>query len=132
MSIGDLARSFSKAVPRLIDKAHELGYEVTLGDSYRDPRLHGDFGERAQIYNSSGELIGYGRAFSCHKLRCAIDLNLYKRAQRKDGTFYWKYCTTTEDHRELGEWWEQTFSEAAWGGRFDDANHYSFRYQGYR
>lgn len=102
---------FCKILPRLIDKAFELGYEVTLGDAYRDPRLHGEVGVK----------LGYGHPKSCHKLRLAIDLNLFK-----DG----KFLTTTEDHRPLGEWWESV--GGTWGGRFNDANHYSLEHEGMR
>lgn len=111
MTLGQKQRAFAKLVARLLDKAHELGYEVTLGDAYRDPRLHGAFGEKK----------GYGRSRSCHKLRLAIDLNLFK-----DG----KYLVSTEDHRPLGEWWEKQHDLARWGGRFQDGNHYSFEHEG--
>ena len=111
MRLGDKQKIFARLVPRLIDKAHELGFEVTLGDAFRDPRSHGKLGER----------IAYGAKFSCHKMRLAIDLNLFK-----DG----KYLTTTEDHRPLGEWWEQQHPESAWGGRFNDGNHYSITHEG--
>jgi len=84
-------------------KASELGYEVTLGDAYRDPRC------------------GYGHKRSLHRLRLAIDLNLFK-----DG----HYIRTTEGHRELGEWWESI--GGSWGGRFDDGNHYSLEHRGMR
>lgn len=100
---------FAKAIPALINKAFELGYEVTLGDAYRDPRLHGVIGEKK----------GYGHSRSNHKNRLAIDLNLFK-----DG----KFLQITEDHKPLGEWWES--QGGTWGGRFNDANHYSFEYQG--
>lgn len=99
-------------LPALINKAIELGYEVTLGDAYRDPRLHGAVGEKK----------GYGHSKSCHKLRLAIDLNLFN----KGGEF----MQTTEDHRELGEWWEKQDPLARWGGRFNDGNHYSFEHEG--
>jgi hypothetical protein len=102
---------FAKLVPRLIDKAFELGYEVTLGDAYRDPRLFGQLGEKK----------GYGHPKSAHKQRMAIDLNLFK-----DG----KFIDTTEGHRPLGEWWEQQHPQARWGGRFEDGNHYSFEVDG--
>lgn len=111
MSLRSKQSEFAKLVPRLIDKAYELGYEVTLGDAYRDPRVHGTFGNRG----------GYGRARSVHKLRLAIDLNLFK-----DGEF----LRTTEDHRPLGEWWEAQHPDARWGGRFNDGNHYSFEHGG--
>jgi len=56
---------------------------------------------------------------SNHYIRLAIDLNLFK-----DGI----YLTTTEAHRFLGEKWESM--GGAWGGRFNDGNHYSLEYQG--
>lgn len=98
---------FARAVPRLIDKAIALGYEVTLGDAFRDPRLHGELGVKA----------GYGAAGSFHKKRLAIDLNLFK-----DGVF----CQGTEDHAKLGKWWMDTYPKACWGGKFRDGNHYSW------
>lgn len=111
MTLREAQVAFAKLLPRLIDKAYELGYEVTLGDVYRDPRLHGEVGVKA----------GYGHAKSCHKVRLAIDLNLFK-----DG----KFLETTEGHQPLGEWWEKQHELASWGGRFNDANHYSFTWQG--
>jgi len=117
MKLGDKQKLFAKLVPRLIDKAHELGFEVTLGDAYRDPRSHGKLGERLTV---DGKPV-YGALFSCHKMRLAIDLNLFR-----DG----KYLTTSDDHKPLGEWWEQQHPEAAWGGRFNDGNHYSISHEG--
>lgn len=96
---------FVKNVARLIDKAHELGFELTLGDGYRDPRVFGKRGERR----------GYGARYSEHKRRLAIDLNLFR-----DGT----YMSNTEAHRPLGEWWESI--GGIWGGRFKDGNHYQW------
>lgn len=109
MTLREKQSKFALAIAGLITKAYEMGYEVTLGDAYRDPRLHGAVGEKK----------GYGHSKSCHKLRLAIDLNLFK-----DG----KFLTTTEGHRELGEWWES--QGGTWGGRFNDANHYSFEHEG--
>ena len=102
---------FAAMVPLLIDKALSLGYEVTIGDAYRDPRTHGDV----------GVFKGYGNAGSCHKLRLAIDLNLFK-----DG----KFLSSTEDHRSLGEWWKK--QGGSWGGDFEDGNHYSFEWDGHK
>mgnify|MGYP001202683107 CR=1 FL=1 len=109
LTLGAKQRAFAKMVPRLIDKAHELGFEVTLGDAYRDPRVFGPIGERK----------GYGESRSAHKQRLAVDLNLFR-----DG----KYLTETEDHRPLGEWWES--QGGTWGGRFSDGNHYSVAHEG--
>ena len=98
---------FAAMIPALINKAIELGYEVTIGDAYRDPRLHGAVGEKK----------GYGAANSFHKSRLAIDLNLFKNG---------KFLSSTEDHRELGNWWKQ--QGGTWGGDFKtpDGNHYSW------
>ena len=100
---------FMRMLPDLIDKALELGYDITLGDGFRDPRVFGDIGVK----------IGYGHAKSCHKLRLAIDLNLFK-----DG----KFLEGTEAHKPLGEYWES--QGGTWGGRFQDGNHYSLEHEG--
>ena len=86
---------FARRVPLLIQKAFELGFDVTLGDAYRDPRCP------------------YGIKTSFHARRLAIDINLFKNN---------KYLRKTEDHRPLGEYWESL--GGVWGGRFDDGNHY--------
>lgn len=98
---------FARMVADLIREANRLGYEVTLGDAYRDPR------------------VPYGHPKSLHKCRLAIDLNLFK-----DG----EWLTKTEDHRKLGEYWEAC--GGTWGGHFKspspDGNHYSLEYDGRR
>lgn len=94
---------FAQMVACLIQEAKRLGYEVTLGDAYRDPRTP------------------YGHPRSLHRFRLAIDLNLFK-----DG----KYLIDTESHRPLGEYWEMV--GGTWGGRFQDANHYSLEHDGMR
>lgn len=109
--LGQKQKRFAKMVPRLIDKAHELGYEVTLGDAYRDPRVFGELGVK----------VSYSSAYSCHKIRLAIDLNLFK-----DGA----YITNDAGHKVLGPWWESLGDDHCWGGRFADYNHYSFTHEG--
>jgi hypothetical protein len=111
MSLRKTQSEFARLVADLIRTAYELGYEVTLGDAYRDPRLHGDMGVK----------LGYGHPKSAHKIRLAIDLNLFKDGEFLEGS---------EAHRELGEWWEKQHSLARWGGRFNDGNHYSFEWNG--
>lgn len=100
---------FTLMVAKLIQMADYMGYKVTLGDAFRDPR----------VFGAMGESKGYGNASSNHKNRLAIDLNLFK-----DGVF----LTTTEGHKPLGEWWE--LEGGTWGGRFNDANHYSLEHNG--
>jgi len=100
---------FAVMVAELILKAQELGFEVTLGDAYRDPRVFGGLGERK----------GYGESNSAHKQRLAIDLNLYRDGQ---------YLRDTADHRALGAWWQA--QGGTWGGEFNDGNHYSLEHAG--
>ena len=40
---------FARMVADLIIKAFEMGYEVTLGDAFRDPRLHGETGVKKDM-----------------------------------------------------------------------------------
>lgn len=110
-SLGSKQKRFMRLVPRLIDKAHELGFEVTAGDLYRDPRVHGAVGVK----------MGYGHPKSAHKNRLAIDLNLFK-----DG----KYITDDTGHKELGEWWKQQADDCCAGTDFGDPNHYSLMFNG--
>jgi len=91
-------QEFTRMVPRLLDYAESLGYGITLGDAYRDPRC------------------SYGSRKSLHKKRLAIDLNLFI-----DGV----YQTSTSAHKKLGEYWESL--GGTWGGRFKDGNHYELR-----
>ena len=49
MTLREQQSKFAKMAAELILKAYELGYEVTLGDAYRDPRLHGEFGVKRRM-----------------------------------------------------------------------------------
>ena len=98
MSLRAKQSEFARLVPRLIDKAFELGYEVTLGDAYRDPRVHGPMGSKRS----------YSHPNSAHKVRLAIDLNLFK-----DG----RYITDNEGAHHLASGGRRC-TEARWGGDF--------------
>lgn len=110
-SLQDKQWRFVKLICKLVAKADELGYELTYGDAYRDPRLHGAMGVNG----------GYGHRKSCHKIRLAVDFNLFK-----DGN----YLSTMEHYQVLGEYWESL--GGTWGGRFGsgDANHFSLEHDG--
>jgi hypothetical protein len=104
MTLGERQRKFMRLLPRLIDEAHRLGYELTGGELMRTP-------EQALLYAKQGR----GIAASLHQVRCAIDLNLFK-----DG----KYLDKNEDHRELGRFWESLDPCCRSGVRYNDGNHY--------
>ncbi len=113
MTLGQKQRLFTKLVAQLIQYAYAQGYELTLGDAYRDPRVHGDVGVKKS----------YSSANSVHKQRLAIDLNLFKDGQ---------YLTTTEAHKPLGQFWKSLHPDCRWGGDFStpDGNHYSMTHEG--
>ena len=111
MRLGERQELFSILIAQHILWLHKMGYQVRLGDAFRDPRVHGKVGEKK----------GYSKAFSMHKDKCAVDINLFY-----DG----KFLTKTKDHEESGEKWESRHPLCYWGGRIDDGNHYSLSYEG--
>jgi len=108
-TLGQKQRRFTRMVGLLIEYAYQQDYELTFGDAYRDPRVHGQVGQKTS----------YSSASSLHKERLAVDFNLFRNGQ---------YLTRTEDHRQLGEYWESI--GGTWGGRFNDGNHYSLEHGG--
>lgn len=100
MGLNQRQWEFSHAVALLIMHAYSLGYKVQLGDAFSQP------------------CCGIHKDGSFHYLHLAIDLNIFDRTG--------KYLTTVEDHKPLGEYWEQL--GGTWGGRWKnkDANHYSW------
>lgn len=110
MTLRDHQSLFVKLLPRLIDFAYAEGYELTLGEAWRTP-------EQAALNAKNGK----GIMASLHIDRLAVDLNLFI-----DGV----YVTGTAAHKPLGEFWESLHPSCAWGGRFNDGNHYSLSWQG--
>ena len=113
LSVGERQRIFTLNISKLITFAYDNGFELTVGDAYRDERSHGPWGKQGS----------YGRKHSLHKMRLAMDFNLFK-----DG----KYMTQTDDHLVLGAYWETLHELNIWGGRFGDGNHYSMQWRQYK
>lgn len=116
MKLSEKQAEFTKCIALLIQFATIKGYSLTFGDAYRDPRLHGE----------SGEKQGYGAANSVHKLRLAVDFNLFV-----DGIYI--SHSTHQAWDELGEFWKSLHSSARWGGDFElkDCVHFSFEHNGH-
>lgn len=113
MTLREKQTIFAGLVPRLIDQAFALGFEVTLGEAYRSRE------EAARL-----AAAGKGIAASLHCSKLAIDLNLFRNG---------KYESSTGAHQPLGEWWEAQSTDeitCCWGGRFADGNHYSLAHGG--
>ncbi len=109
MSLLAKQKQFAIASAKLILFAHDNGLDVTYGDAYRDPRLHGKIGEK----------LGYGHKNSCHKLRLAVDLNIIIDGKIAGSNAY----------NHLHDYWDTL------GGAEripEDLNHFSFMHDGYR
>ena len=113
MTLSKLQQEFTVAIAQLINYAHVRGYALTFGDAYRDPRAHGEVGQKAS----------YSSAKSRHKVRLAVDFNLFANGNYVSHGTHPAYI-------DIGEEWERIHDLARWGGRFGDANHFSFEYQG--
>lgn len=87
----------------LLEFADKQGYQVTLGDAYRDPRA----------------IFPYSHKKSLHKIRLAIDLNIFKNE---------KQITDGMQFEDLGLFWEKI--GGTWGGRFEDGGHFSIEHEG--
>jgi hypothetical protein len=104
MSLRTKQSRFVEAVGKLIAYAYSNGYQLTLGDGYRDPRA--DF--------------PYSSKSSRHTMRLAIDFNLF----RKNSAGKWVYCMHTGDFTALGKYWVEL--GGIWGGSFNDGNHFEW------
>lgn len=102
---------FTSALARLLLYAESQGYEVALDEVT----------ERLTAKDPTSD----HRPGSLHHSGLAADILLYK-----DGV----YLTDTNAYRFLGEWWEQHGKEQnlplAWGGHFQDGNHFSLAWGG--
>lgn len=106
-------QNFTKCIGLLIAYASAKGYGLTFGDAYRDKRVHGEFGVKKS----------YAHKNSVHKVRLAVDFNLFV-----DGSYI-----QDGDHPayiELGNFWKSLDNNARWGGDWEDASHFSFEYAG--
>ncbi len=102
MSVRPKQSEFARKIAVLKLVAFEMGYELTEGDYYRDPR------------------VPYGNPKSLHKLRLAADLNLFK-----DGVL----LTDGSGHDELHKVWDKMGGARAIE---NDLNHYSLEHNGMR
>lgn len=99
MSMVQAQSEFLLDACKLIARATELGFVVTLGEGYRTI-------EQQQIYVKTGRSKILD---SQHMKRLAIDLNFFR-----DG----KLAQTREELKPLGDWWETLNPKNRWGGNW--------------
>ena len=103
-----IQEEFAQSTAKLLQKAVELGYTVTLGEAYRTP-------EQALLNAQHGT----GIVHSLHTLRLAIDLNFFKAGG---------YVADGSQLADVGAWWKTLGPMYRWGGDFHtrpDGNHFS-------
>ena len=116
MKLIDKQKLFSRLVADLIAGIYAMKLSCTLGDAYRDPRVHGKYGEKKY----------YSASKSNHKIRLALDVNLFD----EDGNYI-----SDGDHpayKRVGEFWKSRHELCEWGGDEgrEDANHFSLNHEG--
>lgn len=129
MTLGEKQELFARLLPRLLSKAHLLGYEVRLQELRRGT-VQAEWnanhcaicGGNVSMHTAAHEFRAVGIANSLHCDGLAIDLYI----RRPGGRLLW----ATEHYRELGEFWEAAHELCAWGGRFGDGGHFSIMHGG--
>ena len=111
-TLGQKQDRFARTLPGLLIFINALakkhGFRVSLGDFFRDPRVHGEMGIK----------LAYGHKDSCHKLKLAVDIN-----------FVIGVKIISEYHDQAHDFWDTI------GGAKripHDMNHYSFEHNGFR
>lgn len=105
MTLHEQQVTFARLVPSLLAKAFDMGFEVTLGETWRTP-------EQAEWNAEKG--VGIKNSLHCERL--AIDLVLFRAGE---------LLRNSQDYEDLGAWWEKRHELARWGGRFGDGGHFS-------
>lgn len=111
MTLRQARCAFSVCIAELILYVVSQGYEIALDEGL----------DRITAQDPTSDHMKN----SLHNIGLAQDILLYK-----DGN----YLTQTNDHKILGEFWEllgvKKDLPLAWGGRFNDGNHYSLAWGG--
>ena len=116
MTLLGLQQEFAWHAGRLLLRAAEMGYAVTLGDAARSL-------EEQRRLIAAGLSHVKDPATGAHVRRLAVDLNLFHGGH---------WLKASEDHEALAAWWRDQHELARWGGVWSDGNHYSFEWRGVR
>lgn len=91
---------------QLVLYAETQGYEMAIGYWTRSSEENARVGGHPQ---------------SLHLWKLAVDVDLFRNG---------RYLSSTESHRQLGEFWESLHPLCRWGGKWGDGNHYSIEHGG--
>ncbi len=119
--LAEAQRHFAARIPDLIDHIIRPDRAVRGAEWMRSPE------EALRLSQTivNGKPLGIRNSLHCDRL--AIDLII--DIKNLDGT--WRLATAPE-YEEVGIWWEKTFQNVAWGGRWSDSDHFSWPFGGRR
>lgn len=100
-NLGTRQEEFSIAFAELVLWCRDRGIKIRIKDAYRDPRVHGAWGEKK----------GYGGACSVHKVSLAVDL----------------YTKNKSDYEIMHDKWDELGGAPRIA---KDMNHFSFKFEG--
>jgi hypothetical protein len=138
LTLGQKQELFSWLHPRLVDKAHELGFEVRLKELERGDEQAEFNANHCRLCGANVSMHGPQHTFrpigTANSLHCdGLAQDLYLR-QPPSNRILW----ATEHYRPLGEFWEGLHALTYWGGRTDkpgdrlkhDGGHFSITHGG--
>ena len=117
MSHAEARCLFTSLLGELICWASVQGIKLALSEAYVGDTDAAD-----------GDYDGPHKKGGAHYLGTAADLNMYRK--NKDGGLDWISDGGDPTWTMLGAHWESMHSLCFWGGRIQDANHFSIRFQG--
>jgi hypothetical protein len=103
MTLREKQSIFALNISKLIIKAYELGYEITLGEAYRTESQQYLYFEGYKLMKIGSDLkLAQTRRKSRtmnskHRKKLALDINLFKNG---------KYLTDKESFKPLAEYWK--------------------------
>ncbi len=115
MTLGEKQRLFVRLIGQLIVWTYSNGYELTFGEALR-----------TDAQAAANAASGAGISNSLHKIRLALDVNLFAAGV---------YQTDSAAYKPLGDYWKTLHPLCRWGGDFvsrPDGNHFSLEHEGVR
>lgn len=119
MKLAEKRVVFSQLLSKLVTWAQSQGYDLAYGEGYV-----------ALTDARDGDYDGPHKRGGSHYTGLGHDMILYRWSGPEDDR--WFPVTNGEDKAwyAIGSYWERMHPYARWGGRFGDANHFSFEHEG--
>ncbi len=130
MRLGEKQELFARLLPGLLNKAHELGYDVRIGEVLRfEQQARWNASHCRKCHQTRGHpdhpakhrFKAIGIVNSLHRQKLAVDLILCR-----DG----RPCWDAGSYLELNLWWEDLHELCATGRRWGDSGHFSLTHGG--